>query len=78
MQLGSVLGVEKEAGFTLNYDKYNWQPHPEHFILADCEGKVDFGEGKKGICAPQATTVYTGSSSFDLTLESGELRWYSI
>ena len=163
LQLASVLGVEKETGFTLNYDKYNWQAHPEHFILADCEEDVDFGEGKKGIyalenttvlaqrekevqmavnefgrgrsvyisglpyslpnsrilhrailwsahseamlkqwfssncCAevhafpengkfcvvnntyePQATTVYTDSSSFDLILEPGQLLWYSI
>ena len=163
LQLASVLGVEKETGFTLNYDKYNWQTHPEHFILADCEGEVDFGEGKKGIYAlenatvlvqqdkevqmavnefgrgrsvyisglpyslpnsrilhrailwsthsedmlkrwfssnyhaevhafpengkfcvvnntyeTQATTVYTDSSSFDMTLKPGELRWCNI
>ena len=24
LQLAGVLGVEKETGFTLNYDKYNW------------------------------------------------------
>ncbi len=46
-QLASLLGVEKETGFTLNYDKYNWEGHPDHFILTDCKGEVDFGEGKK-------------------------------
>ena len=50
-QLANVLGVEKETGFTLNYDKYNWAEHPDHFILADVEGEVDFGEGKKSIYA---------------------------
>ncbi len=50
-QLASVLGVEKETGLTLNYDKYNWEQHPDHFILADCAGEVDFGEGKKNIYA---------------------------
>ena len=25
IQLGNVIGVEKETGFTLNYDKYNWE-----------------------------------------------------
>lgn len=54
LQLASVLGVEKETGFTLNYDKYNWEPHPDHFILADCAGDVDFGEGKKNIYALEA------------------------
>mgnify|MGYP000311464406 CR=1 FL=1 len=24
LQLAAPLGVEKETGFTLNYDKYNW------------------------------------------------------
>ena len=57
LQLASVLGAEKETGFTLNYDKYNWQTHPEHFILADCEGEIDFGEGKKGIYALEDATV---------------------
>ena len=51
LQLSGVLGVEKETGFTLNYDKYNWTAHPEHFILEDVSGSVDFGEGKKNIFA---------------------------
>ncbi len=50
-QLSTALGVEKETGFTLGYDKYNWEAHPDHFILADCAGDVDFGEGKKSIYA---------------------------
>ncbi len=163
LQLASVLGVEKETGFTLNYDKYNWESHPDHFILADCAGEVDFGEGKKSIYAlegaqilvqrekevqmavngfgqgrsvyisglpysfensrilyrailwaaqgegqlhkwfstnynvevhafvangkycvvnntyaPQDTTVYTDTGSFDLHLEANEIRWYEI
>ncbi|WP_251318008.1 1,3-beta-galactosyl-N-acetylhexosamine phosphorylase [Flintibacter muris] len=57
LQLGAVLGVEKETGFTLNYDKYNWEEHPGHFILADCQGDVDFGEGKKGIYALEGAQV---------------------
>ena len=51
LQLASVMGVEKETGCTLNYDKYNWEEHPDHFILKDCTGPVDFGEGKKSIYA---------------------------
>ena len=51
LQLAGVMGVEKETGFTLNYDKYNWEEHPDHFILKDCTGPVDFGEGKKNIYA---------------------------
>ena len=56
-QLASVLGVEKETGFTLNYDKYNWEQHPDHFILADCGGSPDFGEGKKNIYALEGTEI---------------------
>ena len=51
IQLSSVLGVEKETGFTLGYDKYNWEEKPGHFILADCRKAVDFGEGKKNFYA---------------------------
>ena len=56
-QLATVLGVEKETGFTLNYDKYNWDAHPDHFILADVAGEVDFGEGKKSIYAYEGTDI---------------------
>ena len=57
LQMASVLGVEKETGFTLNYDKYNWEQHPDHFILADVAGEVDFGEGKKSIFAYEGTDI---------------------
>lgn len=55
-QLASVMGVEKETGFTLNVDKYNWEEH-EHFITEDCKGQIDFGEGKKNIYALDGTTI---------------------
>ncbi len=57
IQMASILGVEKETGFTLNYDKYNWEPHPDHFILEDTAGAVDFGEGKKNIYALENTRI---------------------
>ena len=57
LQLASVLGVEKETGFTLNYDKYNWEQHPDHFILEDVADQVDFGEGKKSIYALDGTEI---------------------
>lgn len=57
LQMSGVLGVEKETGFTLGYDKYNWEEHPHHFILGDCAGAVDFGEGKKGIYALEGAHV---------------------
>ena len=54
-QLADVFGVEEERGFTLGYDKYNWEEHP-HFILEDT-ASVDFGEGKKNIYALAGTTI---------------------
>ncbi len=54
-QLATVFGVEEETGFTLGYDKYNWDEH-EHFILEDSE-EVDFGEGKKNIYALPSATI---------------------
>lgn len=57
IQLSSVLGVEKETGFTLGYDKYNWEEHPDHFITEDYEGEIDFGEGKKNMYALEGTTI---------------------
>ena len=57
LQQANVLGVEKATGFTLNYDKYNWAEHPDHFILADVADEVDFGEGKKSIFAYEGTDI---------------------
>ena len=57
LQLASVLGVEEENGFTLNYDKYNWEEHPDHFILQDTDRPIDFGEGKRNIYALEGTEV---------------------
>ena len=56
-QLDDVLGVEEENGFNLNKDKYNWEEHRDHFILADSDGDVDFGEGKKNIYALDGTEI---------------------
>lgn len=61
-QLANVLGVEEERGYTLGYDKYNWDEHT-HFILEDCDkdedGKavIDFGEGKKNIYALEGVKI---------------------
>lgn len=56
-QLDDILGVEQENGFTLNTRRYNTEEHRDHFILADTNGEVDFGEGKKNIVALEGTTV---------------------
>ncbi|MDD7275944.1 MAG: 1,3-beta-galactosyl-N-acetylhexosamine phosphorylase [Treponema sp.] len=56
LQLADVLGVEKEHGFTLGYDKYNWDNH-SHFITEDANEQIDFGEGMKSIYALPESTV---------------------
>ena len=56
-QLDDILGVEEENGFALNTDRYNTTAHPDHFILADTDGDVDFGEGKKNIVALEGARV---------------------
>jgi 1,3-beta-galactosyl-N-acetylhexosamine phosphorylase len=57
IQLANVFGIEKETGFTLNYDKYNWDPIDSHFITEDCTKEVDFGEGKKNMYAFDGATI---------------------
>ena len=49
-QLSDVLGVDREMNFSLSTDKYN-EMDPEHFILEDIDGAVDFGEGMSRIYA---------------------------
>ncbi len=56
LQLANVFGVEEETGFTLGYDKYNWETHP-HFITEDAKGKIDFGESNQYIYALENTEV---------------------
>ena len=56
IQLADVLGIEKETGFTLNYDKYNRGAQP-HFITEDVKAEVDFGEGKKSMYALEGARI---------------------
>lgn len=55
-QLANVFGVEEERGFTLGYDKYNWETQ-DHFITEDCTGTIDFGESQKNIYALEGTQI---------------------
>ena len=48
--LANVLGVNKEVGFSLSTDRYNWEEH-SHFITKDSSEAIDFGEGMKNIYA---------------------------
>ncbi|WP_349947805.1 1,3-beta-galactosyl-N-acetylhexosamine phosphorylase [Lacrimispora sp. BS-2] len=48
--LANVLGVNKEVGFSMSTDKYNWEEH-SHFITEESSGNINFGEGMKNIYA---------------------------
>lgn len=55
-QLSNVFGVEEERGFTLGYDKYNWERH-DHFITEDVDSEINFGESRRYIYALEGTQV---------------------
>lgn len=55
-QLADVLGVDQEKGFTLSEDKYNIQKKA-HFITADVNGEIDYGESKKNVYALNGADV---------------------
>ena len=70
-QLAGAMGVERETGFTLGYDKYNWEEHPGHFITDDCTGEIDFGEGQKNIYAlPDATIICQRDKEVQMAVNS--------
>ena len=73
--LADVLGVDKEKGFTLSEDKYNIQKKA-HFITADVEGEIDYGEGMKNIYALAGADVLDIeiSNRFTRNVNVGEVK----
>lgn len=66
--LASVLGVDKEVGFSLSTDKYNWDTH-DHFIIEDSNGEIQFGEGMKNIYAlPGASVIKTSGQDVQMAV----------
>lgn len=55
-QLYDVLGVDKELGFTLSTDKYNWETH-SHPLLDGFEDELDFGEEIKNNYALEGAKI---------------------
>ena len=56
LQLASQLGVEIENGFTLGKGKYN-KNIKSHFITAQIDEEINFGEGKDFVYALEGTDV---------------------
>jgi 1,3-beta-galactosyl-N-acetylhexosamine phosphorylase len=55
--LANVLGVDKEIGFSLSTNKYNWEEN-SHFITKDSSSEINFGEGMRNVFAlPSATVI---------------------
>ena len=75
-QLASVLGVEKENGFTLGYDRYNREPVKEHFILEGADFIPQLGNKEQQVYALDGTDILMGDErSVRLTANSfGEGR----
>lgn len=55
-QLYDVLGVDKEVGFSLSQDKYNWQEQ-EHFLKEGLSNTPELGEEIRNIYALRNTRV---------------------
>lgn len=64
-QLGDVLGVEREMGYSLSTDKYFTKQVGHHFITEDvkCVNQIDFGESVKNVYGLSDTTEVIEFSS---------------
>ena len=65
-QLSDVMGVEKEIGFSILFNKFNSQLHKEHFIMEDVNEAIDYGDGPDHVYALPDSCVldakYVGSA----------------
>ncbi len=71
-QLADALGVDKELGFSLSTDKYFTEEVNEHFITADIEDSIDFGESMKNIYALSEDTEIIEYSNGEIHLAANE------
>ncbi|MFV0381374.1 MAG: 1,3-beta-galactosyl-N-acetylhexosamine phosphorylase [Breznakia sp.] len=60
-QLYDMLGVDKEIGFSLSKDKYNWD-EKQHFIIEGLPSDLDFGDKVQFVYAQEDTTVIKQSN----------------
>lgn len=75
-QLGDVLGVDKERGFSQSTDRYPVEAG-DHFITAEAAGRLDVGEGAGDIVAlDEATQILRlNGKSIDLAVrQAGDGR----
>ena len=70
-QLASILGVEKERGFSLSTDKYFKEVVSDHFISSQTK-VFDFGEGQDNIFALSKDTEIIAMENDSIQLASHE------
>lgn len=66
-QLADVLGVQKEIGFSLSLDKYNQVSSPDHFILKEHQGDINYGESQKYVYQINKQTEVLAMEDGDVT-----------
>ena len=75
LQLADLIGVEKETGFTLNYDKYNWDEHQKS--LYSCRynktGRLRRGQRRISMHTREQKSWYRGTKEVQMAVnEFGE------
>lgn len=63
-QLADALGVEKEMGLSILFNKYNCQIH-SHFITEDKQGKIDYANGPNHVYALDDSKVLDATADGD-------------
>lgn len=71
-QLGEALGVDKETGFSLGYDKYFTAQKDKHFITEDIVKPIDFGESMKNIYSLSEKTEILEYSNEEIHLAANK------
>ncbi len=59
-QLADALGVDKEIGDSLLFNRYNNKSIDEHFITADVKGEIDYAGGENHVYALEGTKILDG------------------
>lgn len=65
-QLADALGVDKETGLSLPFNRYNVQKQETHFITEDLSGAVDYAHGTDHVFAREGVQVLDVAYSDDL------------
>ena len=59
-QLAAALGVDKELGKSILFNRYNNKPNKKHFITEDVTGEIDYAESDGHVYALDGTQILDG------------------